>query len=323
MHLKHLMVAAGIVLGGCGGGDGSGPSPRTVIAKTSGDAQNGTVGQSLGRQIQVLVSESNAPVAGATVTWSTTLTGGTLTPASGPTDGDGLASTQWTLGPFKGLQTATATVNGDTTTSVNFTATASAGAPVALTKVTGDNQAGMINALLGHIAAIVTDQFDNPIPGVEVDWSASGATVAAATDVTNSAGISFAQVTLGGTPGPVSITAVAAGLAKSPLTFNAIAEAVPTQGTVHVGNIFFGSDRNSGTNPAVDTIAVGGVVTWIWGNTGITQHSVQSLGSPSFTSSATKLGNGQMHAVTFSAAGTYQYNCAVHGAQMTGRIVVR
>jgi plastocyanin len=322
MHLKHLMVAT-MVLGGCGGGDGGGPSPTTVIAKTSGDAQDGVVGQALAKPIQVLVSESNAPVAGATVTWSTTLTGATLTPASGPTDGDGLASTQWTLGPLKGLQTATATVNGATTTSVNFTATASAGAPVALTEVTGDNQAGMIDALLGQIAAIVTDQFDNPIPGVEVAWSASGATVAAATEVTNSAGISFAQVTLGGTPGPVSITAVAAGLANSPLTFNAIAEAVPTQAEVHLGNIFFSSDRNNSTNPAVDTLAVGGTVTWTWGNTGIAEHSVRSLGSPGFTSSATKLGNGQTYSVTFANAGTYSYDCAVHGSQMTGRIVVR
>ena len=199
MHLKHLMVAT-MVLGGCGGGDGGGPSPTTVIAKTSGDAQDGIVGQALAKPIQVLVSESNAPVAGATVTWSTTLTGATLTPASGPTDGDGLASTQWTLGPFKGLQTATATVNGATTTSVNFT---------------------------------------------------------------------------------------------------------------------------DSTNPAVDTLAVGGTVTWTWGNTGIAEHSVRSLGSPGFTSSATKLGNGQTYSVTFANAGTYSYDCAVHGSQMTGRIVVR
>ncbi len=34
-------------------------------------------------------------------------------------------------------------------------------------------------------------------------------------------------------------------------------------------------------------------------------------------------GNGQTYAVTFTAAGTYQYDCAVHGTAMTGRIVVR
>jgi plastocyanin len=29
------------------------------------------------------------------------------------------------------------------------------------------------------------------------------------------------------------------------------------------------------------------------------------------------------YAVTFTAAGTYQYDCAVHGQLMTGTIVVR
>jgi plastocyanin len=34
-------------------------------------------------------------------------------------------------------------------------------------------------------------------------------------------------------------------------------------------------------------------------------------------------GNGESYDFNFSTAGTYQYDCSVHGAQMTGRIVVR
>ena len=51
-------------------------------------------------------------------------------------------------------------------------------------------------------------------------------------------------------------------------------------------------------------------------------HSVQSLGTPSFTSSAIMTGSGSSYSFTFTAPGTYQYDCAVHGPSMTGSIVV-
>jgi plastocyanin len=96
-----------------------------------------------------------------------------------------------------------------------------------------------------------------------------------------------------------------------------------TPGTVTVGNIFFQSGKNGTQNPAVDTVAAGTTVTWTWTNTGSTPHSVQSEGSPGFTSSATETGNGMTHTFTFVTAGTYTYDCAVHGSAMTGRIVVQ
>ncbi len=97
----------------------------------------------------------------------------------------------------------------------------------------------------------------------------------------------------------------------------------PLTAAVTVGNNLFKSGHNGSTNPAVDTLAVGGTVTWTWTNTGSVPHSVQSLASPSFTSSAIQTGDGSTHRVIFSTAGTYQYDCAVHGATMSGRIVVR
>jgi plastocyanin len=64
-------------------------------------------------------------------------------------------------------------------------------------------------------------------------------------------------------------------------------------------------------------------VTWTWANTGNVPHSVESLASPSFTSSAVQTGDGSRYQVTVSTPGTYQYDCAVHGRMMTGTIVVR
>jgi len=92
-------------------------------------------------------------------------------------------------------------------------------------------------------------------------------------------------------------------------------------GAVTVGpDIRFVSSHNGSRNPAVDTIPVGGSVTWTW--TGSLPHSVHSLGSTTFASSAIKTGSGT-HAVTFTAPGTYQYDCAVHGPAMSGVIVVQ
>ena len=91
-------------------------------------------------------------------------------------------------------------------------------------------------------------------------------------------------------------------------------------GTVTVGSgIQYVSGHNASMNPAVDTITVGATVTWTW--TGTLPHGVRSVGTPSFASSGTKTGSGT-YAVTFNTAGTYKYDCNVHGGAMTGTIVV-
>ena|SRR3989441_7112617 len=95
-------------------------------------------------------------------------------------------------------------------------------------------------------------------------------------------------------------------------------------GSVTVGAaIQFVSGHNGSHNPAVDTIAVGGTVTWTWGaNSGAYGgHSVQSVGSQSFASSAVQ--SSGTYSLTFTTPGTYQYDCAVHGSAMTGTVVVR
>jgi plastocyanin len=217
-------------------------------------------------------------------------------------------------------------LSGASGSPVSFTATAAAGQAATIAKAGGDNQTGDTDTQLGtSVQAKVSDQFGNGVAGVAVGWEASGGTVSAAMVATDAAGISAVTVTLGGTAGPVTITATAAGLVGSPLTFNATATEpapIPTTASVTVGNIFFRSDRNS-TEPAVDTVAVGGTVTWNWVNTGAEPHSVRATGSPTFPGSGILTGSGESYNNTFSTAGTYNYDCSVHGSQMTGRVVVR
>jgi plastocyanin len=99
--------------------------------------------------------------------------------------------------------------------------------------------------------------------------------------------------------------------------------AVPATAAVTVGDIVFKSVRNGSSDQAVDTVAVGGTVTWTWAANENLPHSVQSLGPPSFASSAIQTGAGKTYTVKFPTAGAYQYDCAVHGRLMTGTIVVK
>jgi plastocyanin len=93
-------------------------------------------------------------------------------------------------------------------------------------------------------------------------------------------------------------------------------------GNVTVGNIFFRSVHNGSQNPAVDTIAAGDSITWAWNAAG--SHSIQSTGLPGiFRNSVVMSGANDSYTVTFRNPGTYTYQCAVHGAAMTGRIVVQ
>jgi hypothetical protein len=92
-------------------------------------------------------------------------------------------------------------------------------------------------------------------------------------------------------------------------------------GAVTLGpGIRFVSGHNGSQNPAVDTIPVGGTVTWTW--TGSLPHGVQSLGTTSFSASDIKTGSGT-YSVTFTEPGTYQYDCIVHGTGMKGTIIVQ
>jgi hypothetical protein len=158
-----------------------------------------------------------------TVHWLTTATEGALEPESSITDVNGLASAQWTLGRFVGINRVAAMVAGGNEPLVNFTAQAVPDQPEALIKVTGDNQHGPVNAVLRHLQVRVVDRFENGVPGVEVEWSTLGGTLISSRVTTDPSGISSAQVILGDTPGEISITAAVDGLSGSPQIFTATA----------------------------------------------------------------------------------------------------
>jgi len=330
-------LALGVVAAlaeGCGGGGDSNPNPSPlVLAKAptaSGDAQTGPVSQALPNDLRIVVTRDGSPESGVTVNWSTST--GSLAPTSGPTGGDGIAASSWTLGATAGAQAAQAAVAGATGSPVTFSATATAGPPpLVLAKAptaSGDAQTGPVSEALPNDLRIIVTREGSPQSGVTVNWSTSTGSLAPTSGPTGGDGIAASTWTLGPTAGPQAAQAAVVGATGSPVTFSATATAGPPPPppntiAITVGNIFFLSDRNGTSNTAVDTVAVNGTATWTWVNTNATQHSVQSTGTTTFTSSALMTGNGQTYQFQFTQAGTYTYNCAEHGNQMTGRIVVR
>ncbi|MEP6731036.1 MAG: Ig-like domain-containing protein [bacterium] len=81
------------------------------IAIASGGNQSGAPGTVLAAAIVARVADAqNVPLPNVTVTWSASGAGATLNPASSPTDANGLASTQATLGTTPGSSIITASV---------------------------------------------------------------------------------------------------------------------------------------------------------------------------------------------------------------------
>jgi plastocyanin len=96
----------------------------------------------------------------------------------------------------------------------------------------------------------------------------------------------------------------ACGLLALPLVAFAATSAVNIQGFAY--------------SPTPITIHVGDTVTWT--NKDSTQHSARFAGLGTGTPI---LSQGQSGSLTFTAAGTFNYDCAIHGAAMQGTVVVQ
>jgi len=72
--------------------------------------------------------------------------------------------------------------------------------------------------------------------------------------------------------------------------------------------------------PSSLTVPVGTTVAWDW--TGNNMHAVQGTFDGTPVTSPTHEGSGSFR-FTFTKSGTYDYHCAIHGAAMAARIVVK
>jgi adhesin/invasin len=202
-------------------GDGATPpSAATSISAHAGDAQAGEAGQALTDSLAVIVrNDANSPVQGVTVSWVVASGGGSVAPATSVTNSSGIARTLRTLGPAVGPQIATAIVPALGT--ITFTSVSRINGGVTL----GNRTIGPLSdTTLGTndqaLVVLVTNEKNEPVPGVVVTWSAAGGgSVSATTQPTDAGGESIVTYTYGPTAGVHTAQASVAGLIGSPIDF--------------------------------------------------------------------------------------------------------
>ena len=256
----------------------------------------------------VIVKDQNGiPVAGVTVLW-TSGGGGSVTTASVPTDGNGVSTVGYTFGATAGAgYQAHATVAGLQGSPVDLALTATAGAPVAVAKSSGDGQ--LLNrGTSTPLVVLVTDSHGNPVSGVTIDWAATGGgSVTPSSNSTGANGKATATRTLGAASGIDSTTASAPGIAGSPSVLFTTQAAPVTL----VGNNFF--------SPTSQTITAGDSVLFDWNGVTVAHNVTFAVvaGAP------TNIGNNTSGSFwrVFATPGTYNFQCTNHPG-MTGSVTV-
>lgn len=127
--------------------------------------------------------------------------------------------------------------------------------------------------------------------------------------------------------GSFRIVASSPGLASDTSEVFVVGHAVADTVIIDLGNtaadtvaqIAFTSERNLSSNPSVDTLPVGGVIKWLW--RGTRTHGVLATSGNLIYSSGNFSAPKQLF-LDMNDAGTFQFECSVHGASMTAQVVV-
>ena len=207
----------------------------STVVITSGDAQNGTVGQQLNTSLTATTYDSYGNVAPSSpVAWTVVSGGGKLTVLNATSDANGVSAAQWTLGTVAGTQVARASVG--TATTADFKASANGGNPAQLIVDAGANQSGTVGrALTTNLSVRVLDSYGNGVKGASVVWTADDGVIAAIGSSTDSLGRMQARWTLGNKTGPQSALASLAGTTPLPFAASALA-ATPSVAAIETGD---------------------------------------------------------------------------------------
>jgi alpha-tubulin suppressor-like RCC1 family protein len=209
------------------------PGAAIALLRIHGDSQTAPVGTTLTDSIVArLVDEFGNGVPGRSINWVAGSGGGNAVPATGTTDENGYAFSQWTLGPASGIQLMNGVVSGYAP--ATFTAMAVSQSAASITAASSTALVGQAGTPVTPLPAVrVTDANGNPVQGVTVTFTAGvgsgqvsnqtgqGRVVTIATD---DAGIAAVTAwTLGPIADPDTLEASAVGLtgplAGSPVRF--------------------------------------------------------------------------------------------------------
>jgi plastocyanin len=300
MRTGRVLVLAGL-LAGCGGGGGdgggttTGPKPVASVALSPSAAQSMIVT----RTLQVTATPQDAggvALTGRTISWAVSPTGVAQLSA---TSGSAVTLTALQAGTVQ----LTATSEGKASSPLAITI-----APQTLTTLAvTPSPATVFVGNTTPLTAAPKDQGGGAMSGLTATWESSDASIASVNATTG-------VVTGVAAGGPVTITASVTsggvtkqGTAQVTVTAAAAAATVDAVGT-------------TGWNPPTVDIGAGGTVTYR-NNTGVTHNvhfSGTAAGKPADTPDIT---DGHSATVTFTTAGTFNYNCGIH-PNMTGTVVV-
>ncbi|NNF37410.1 MAG: hypothetical protein HKN71_01990, partial [Gemmatimonadetes bacterium] len=200
----------------------------TSLRAVAGEGQSGTVDLPLAIPLQVKATDRRGePVVGQQVDFMPHPGGGRALPVTSSTDAEGVATSEWTLGPTAGtLHRLSAGVPGSEVTPVEFEALALAGPPAIIEVVSGGDQVGIRGRPLPQpIDTRVTDALGNATAGVDLTFTpAGGGTVTEADATTDLTGAASASWTLGDESGGQQLR-VDAGAAST--LVHAVATEVP------------------------------------------------------------------------------------------------
>ncbi|MFI5207306.1 MAG: Ig-like domain-containing protein [Gemmatimonadales bacterium] len=206
-----MLLVFGAAVSACKDTTNPVPVPAAVKADVA-DTLAGVVAAPLDSALKVLVVDANGnPIAGTSVTFSSSA-GGSFSPGVAVTDDQGVAQATYTFGTVAGAIVVTA--SDTTATPATFYLTAMPAAPSAMTSVSGDAQSGAAGSQLSlPMVVLVADQYGNPVSGVTVTWTTSGAgTLSTTSSQTDASGHAQTTLTLDGTAGSQTVTASATGL---------------------------------------------------------------------------------------------------------------
>jgi hypothetical protein len=198
------------------------------VTVVKGDKQQGAVGQALPDPVVVVVkTDAGELMADRRVDFVAQSAGvGGFDPATAVTDSVGEASTRWVLGTAPGVYLAEARVIAPDTSvqpAVTFQAAAVAGAPDTLRAVGPTSQPGRRGQPLAEPLVVMTvDEFGNPVPGAQVEWTSDEGELSADTTDTGADGTASVTWTLGDKVGFQKAAATVEGATGSPVTFTSV-----------------------------------------------------------------------------------------------------
>jgi plastocyanin len=268
----------------------------------------------------VKVQSNGAPKAGVTVRWQTS--DGSLTQDSSLTNAAGVASMHWTLGTESKVMNVTASVADAYGSPVTFRANAVPGPAFAVSRIPGDGSTLAVNQRIRLIAQ-VTDRYSNRVEGQTVIWQVQSGPVAFATigGATDPSGESVAIVVPSGTQGAAVVRATLPGSTAS-VDFNLTITPRSWDVTLSTSPLQFISRQNGSSHPAVDTIPAGETMRWTLTTYNYDEHSLVSVGNPSFVGGDFPYAARSSVSVTFTTPGTYQYTDFFYPGA-TGFVVVQ